>query len=357
MGAEEPASTTLAEVRRADHGHALRPLPDPDYLLRLEASWVLALPEVAAGRWRPVRLSGWPLKWVRGSRVLAVDLSYRDGAGEGRLALVVKAYSKLAQAEAAQRALAALFESGFRPPAGQLVPRPLALDRAARVLVQERALGQQWIELVLGGEAPRASAAAARWLAALQRCHPPASPVPLEADADRVLRLGRRLRQAFPEAEAMCQLARRVAEEIRRPSMEPVPSHGDFHPKNLLIRGETVVGVDLDGFGLREPAADVGDGIGQLVAMSELRLGSANLGAAAAQLFWAAHRDLSDPRIAPPRIGVFVARTYVQALHYALCYRGGRRTDLLLEWSRQGARWLAGEGEAVLAELAVGAPG
>lgn len=353
-GPDRPRPHEVPAIRqprpRADLPTESLPAPEAS----LESTWIRALPQVAAGRWLPLGIETWPLKWRRSARVLAFDLRYRDRSGEaeGTLAGVAKQYADGAEGSAVFEALDHLRRGGFRPPAAFLVSRPLCFDAASLTLVQERALGEQWIELVLHGEGWESSSrTAAAWLTALHAT-PGATPsIPVAADAERVLRLGRRLQLAYIEAGPVAELAQRLALEMGRPAPLKVPSHGDFHPKNLVLVGDQATGIDLDGFASREPAADLGDGIGQLLSMSEFRTGSPTLGARAAAAFWAGYVARTSHVPSPERVGVYVARTFVQALCYALCHRGSRRTDLLRAWPAQARRWLAGEGAEVLGEL------
>jgi Ser/Thr protein kinase RdoA (MazF antagonist) len=95
-----------------------------------------------------------------------------------------------------------------------------------------------------------------------------------------------------------------------------VPSHGDYHPRNVFLTAGLTTAIDFDTFGMREPAFDVGYAIGQLLIRSCFHTGDFSSGASAALAFW---RRYERGGQAPwPRVAVQVARTFLQSLHFEL---------------------------------------
>lgn len=281
-----------------------------------------------------------------GKRMAFVALGVKDRNGrEGRCAIVLK-HDGRRRAESVSHVLRQLREAGLRPPARLRVPEPLGASRDGYVLVQEWVAGLPWADTLGNKEAHQASALAADWLATLQSLPVPAAAS--EAHLANARRYARELATAYlSEASAMRQLATRLLEALGSAPQPPVPSHGDFHPKNLLLDGEAVTVVDLDTFAVREPGFDVGYAIGQLLIMSLLRLGQAAAGLAAAGAFWFRYLEVGGTAN-PERVALHVARTFLQSLHYELCVLRNSRDELLQRWPELAREWIESDGLAPL---------
>jgi aminoglycoside phosphotransferase (APT) family kinase protein len=120
-----------------------------------------------------------------------------------------------------------------------------------------------------------------------------------------------------------------------------VPSHGDFHPKNVLLCDQWVAVIDFDHFGRRVPAFDIGYAIGQLYIMSYLRLGDFASGANASAAFW--NRCHLAGRARWSDVAVHVARTFMQSLHYELYVLKTGQTALVPLWLRMAETFLASD--------------
>ncbi|MDP8927072.1 MAG: aminoglycoside phosphotransferase family protein, partial [Actinomycetota bacterium] len=252
-----------------------------------------------------------------GKRMAFVGLHVRDGNGRDRPGWVVLKYDGRQRAESVFHILRQLRSAGLRPPGHLRVPEPLGTSRDGEVLVQEWVAGHAWADTLGNGNARHASARAAEWLVTLQSL-----PVQVGASAAHlpsVRRYARELIAAYPSATAAIRpLEERLLEGLASVPQSPVLSHGDLHPKNLLIDGEVVTAVDFDTFAAREPAFDVGYAVGELLIMAVLRLGEAAAGLDAAAAFWFGY--LQAGGIAgPERVALHVGRTFLQSLHYELC--------------------------------------
>ncbi|MDQ4130939.1 MAG: phosphotransferase, partial [Actinomycetota bacterium] len=204
------------------------------------------------------------------------------------------------------------------------------------------------------------SARAAEWLVVLQSLNPPPAPAALgrphppppaviwDAHLANIRRHGRELADAYPaESRAIGRLAASLLDRLGSPREPLVASHGDLHPKNLLIDGEVVTAVDFDTFARREPAFDVGYAIGELLIMSLLRLGDASPGSTAAAAFWFRYRELGGTAN-PDRVALHVGRTFLQSLHYELCVLRNSRDELLRRWPELAWEWMDSDGLAPL---------
>jgi aminoglycoside phosphotransferase (APT) family kinase protein len=184
----------------------------------------------------------------------------------------------------------------------------------------------------------------------LQRTRVLANPADSERDLTDVSRFVGELSEAYPgHAPRLEQVGTRLRSELQPGDRQLVPSHGDYHPKNVFVAREWVTVIDFDTFGLREAAFDVGYAIGQLVIMSVFRTGDLASGVEAASAFWRRYRksDLAPWR----RVTVHIARTFLQSLHYELCVLKNGRVELLTLWPDLIDHWLAGDDSDVFHSL------
>ncbi len=324
---------------------------------------VSAIPEVHAGVWVPV---SWRprVEWVHHTKKFAVgDLiclgPHRRTVG---LRLVLETWQDRVRGAQGYHALQLLWTAGLRPPSPHQVPRPYAWDADAGVLVRAYVPGQTWADAVLRetAVAPEASEWAASWAVALQRAQvpkdaedPPAER-PAAAGVDRVLGYAADLAALAGRADerrALRRAAMRVAERLDRPAeLALVLSHGDFHPKNLLLAGPTVAGLDLDRVALAEPAADVGAALAQLLSMSLARTHSTTAGATAGQRFWASYCGIPGGA-SWERVAVHVAANLLGCIHYSACAKHGRWPGTPRQWAYQIEQWARGDGPRILADL------
>ena len=292
------------------------------------------VPELAGGAWRMRSLHVLHVGKQRGKRIVAyrVGLEDRETGARRVEAVIGKFYGRERGADA-DAALRALWRAGFRPPARLVVPHPFGWSAEHGALLQGRIDGIAWADH-LGASAvalARASGGAARWLARLHGAPIPAEPAPLETDAAEVRRFAAELEAAFPGHADALRIAERVARELLVAPGAPAPSHGDFHPKNVYVDGRRVAVIDFDTFAAREPAWDLGYGVGQLLCMSRFRHGSFDPGLEAARGFLVAY-GVRAPEPPWRRVATFLARTLLQSLHYELCTLRNGRLELLDLW-------------------------
>ncbi len=196
-----------------------------------------------------------------------------------------------------------------------------------------------------------ASARAATWLIRFQRTALDGDVQRVELEAATARRAGAELLAAFPDRLSReTPLFERVAERLQAANGPLVPSHGGYHPENVLLSRRATTVIDFDKFALREAAHDVGYAIGRLLLLSYLASGRLGPGARAATAFWHAY---AEGGAAPwSRVAVQAARFLLQSLHFDLCVLRNGRGDLLELWPLVMRRLLAGEGPAALARMA-----
>jgi hypothetical protein len=178
------------------------------------------------------------------------------GGGE----VVGKLFARPRKAARAWDALVALHV--VRHGGDPIVPAPVGRVEDRGLLVMEHVAGAPASDALRQGRSPgralHASRAAARALARLHDLPPPELP-PARARVDDVRRLLDRLRLIAPElvdrAEALLEPCAAV--------LAPAPArtalvHGAYAPRQLLLDGDRIAIVDVDGAGPGDPAADVG---------------------------------------------------------------------------------------------------
>jgi aminoglycoside phosphotransferase (APT) family kinase protein len=310
------------------------------------------LPQVSSGAWQVLDWHMLEARRRRGKHFYVYALTYLNGVEtRSRQAQVfAKVYSNDRGAHALE-AMRTLWAAGFRPPARELVTRPYGYLPGLNVLFQARAMGQTWADFLLADdrELAHASRRAGRWLAQLQRTPVAGTP----ADRREVLAIAswvEELSRTFPAIRQRLEpLAVRLEHTISSAADVAVPSHGDYHPKNVLMTLDGTTVIDFDTFGLRRPAFDVGYAIGQLLIMSAFRAGGFGPGARAALAFWGHYQRCG--RAAWPEVAAEVARTFLQSLHYELCTLRNERFDLLERWPAMMEAWLDGGGPWLLEGL------
>jgi hypothetical protein len=289
------------------------------------------IPEVQSGAWQVLswQVTGWLER--REKRIVFGRLTYRERARRQILAkdLVAKLYPD-GRGAVALGVLQQLWTSGFRSPELNRVPRAYGFARHRGTLLQAYAPGRPWADFLLQDEqtCSAVSARAASWLVKLQR-HPASAPVVAAADRAAEHAWASELGLAFPQyARRLGLIAEHLARRLQREPGPLVLSHGDFHPKNILVTTASTTVIDFDHFGAREAAFDVGYAIAHLLSGSYLKLGTLAPGGRASLAFWRRYEQ-DAPEVAWPRVAAQVARTLLQITHFMLCPMQADRPDVL----------------------------
>ena len=314
-----------------------------------------SIPELRAGTWRLISFQvtavweEWP------NRIVFLLVTYEDQTSKSTKSteMVAKIYRRNEGGAHALGALHELWRAGFRSPARYRVTRPYGYAPASGVLFQARAPGVLWADL-LGGDKTwllAASARAASWLVRLQNTAlADRANSGHDGDAALVQHATRELVSTFPDHVSRFQpVANRLIELLPSEGIARVPSHGGFHPGNVLLTPGVTTVIDFDKFGWREPAFDVGYCIGRLLIMSYFGRGEFIPGACAALSFWRRYKQ--EGRAPWSRVSVQVSRFLLQCLHYELCVLRKNREDLLDWWPDLIEEWLCSHGPATLGAL------
>ncbi len=311
------------------------------------------IPEVSAGAWRLLSCQVTEVRKQRRKRIAFCLISYQNGAD--RRVKTTEIVAKFYGSDRGTKALGALqqlWEAGFRPPARYCVPRPYGYLPEQGALLQANAPGATWASFLRGDERALAavSAQAGAWLVQLQRSPVSAEAKSWKSDVDSAQRFAQELASSFPEhASRLEPVAEQFIQALRAEGIPQLPSHGDYHPKNVFLTPRLTTVIDFDTMGLREAAFDVGYAIGQLLIMSYFQLGDFAPGASAALAFWRRYQ-VGGP-VTWTRVAVQVARTFLQSLHYELCTLRNNRVELLDPWLDLIEEWLHSDGPTTLERL------
>ena len=257
--------------------------------------------------------------------------------------------------ERAALALDWLAKAGLCAPGVDRVPRLYGCDAGRGVLIAETAPGIPWRALLTGEQARliEASAHAARWLSRMQALPGGAKAGGAATRGYTIAKVASDLLERYSwHAEARAAVRRLLAEDSSPvEDAALVMAHGDFHPGQVFIADGRTTVIDWDTFGAREPAADAGYCMAQLLAMSYFDTGSAAAGAMAARAFWGAYR-CAGGAAEWRRVRLHAAGGLAQVLRYALSGQPDRAHELLGLWARLIARWLDGDERTSFTELA-----
>jgi hypothetical protein len=231
-------------------------------------------------------------------------------------------------------ALRCLRAAGFCPPSSLTVVEPLTYLAEQCLLVVEKAPGKPLGEFVYAGGATAkdALARAATWLTTLHgKVLDGASRV--ETVANAVSRYGRELATALPrEATRLERLTTCALTELRSPSLELVPSHGDFHSNNIFVSDDgRVTLIDLDTFGLQESVADVAYFLAQTAIMGYHHYRSFTVSQEQRAWFLRCYCHGSSA-VRNDRLAVHLAIAFLQSLHYEICVLHTRNFGIVEPW-------------------------
>jgi phosphotransferase family enzyme len=339
-------------VVTAEHGAPTRVLANERYARQLLKD---CIPQIASGEWQVESCRATDIRGGRRKPVALYDLTYTDGQGSSTRTdqLVAKVYrAKKHRAGSAHEAITSLWEAGFRPPSKFRVPQPYGYSARRSAFVQGVVRGVPWADFLYeDAESLRAaSSRAAAWLTRLQQSKvvAPAQGVEQELARTRhfVEDLGRRYPGLRPRLQALLE---RLAPRFEADPGPLMPSHGDFHPKNVVLTDGLATVIDFDTFGLREPAFDVGHAMAQLLIMSHFRLGDIAPGAEGAASFW--QRYAQDGAAPWSRVALHICRTYIEILHYVLYALETHKPELVKLWPGLVEYWLESDGPDAVESL------
>ncbi len=238
--------------------------------------------------------------------------------------------------------LIALRDAGFKPPARLTVPEPVACLPGRGLVLQEKVPGRHASDLLVENSA-RASFAAAdcgRWLAALHQCEVPAPSICVECEA--VSHWATELAEILPDrAKQLDKIAAGIQEVFAGDASRVVPSHGDFDPMNVLIKGtQRVTGMDVDKFGLREAEADIGRFMMRTAALGFFKTGNFDSTELARRAFVRCYEAETGEPIRAGRAALHMAMAFLKNLHFELVLLKNAHVEYADPWLKGAAAFL-----------------
>jgi hypothetical protein len=241
-------------------------------------------------------------------------------------------------------ALQTLWNAGFCPPAEFTVTKPIAFFPERHLLFQEKAPGGELLS-TFGKQAPdglHATRRAAHWLATLHSSGLPCDP--WRSDPNELRKWSSELGAVAPDFAARITAiadSARIVLEGHTPDI--VPAHGDFHLLNIFIADTgRITAIDLDKFGGRDRAEEVGYALCQTACICFHRLGSFEVSLPARLEFLAAYEGATRVAIARTAAGAHMAVALIKNLHFDLYACKTGRTELLDPWLSAAERCLRG---------------
>jgi hypothetical protein len=245
-----------------------------------------------------------------------------------------KAYAYMAQ----------LWHGGFGAGQPLRVPEPVAYVEELRLLLEAEAEGILLAEHVDDpGVERHAVESIGRWLAKLHGSRMRGLPrIPATVEAVRLRAYGDALERASTGSRRRLRslMEATIGSVVPLVAETPVPVHGDFQPRKIYVSTDAVTVIDFDRCGLAHPARDLGHFIAHSMTMSHTRTGSFNLSRPWIDGFLHGYANAAGRR-ALEDLAPFVARAFLEILHYRLVVRPVRDAGFVPTWLDECDRWLA----------------
>jgi aminoglycoside phosphotransferase (APT) family kinase protein len=240
---------------------------------------------------------------------------------------------------ALHRTLTLLRKAGFAPPARATVPEPVAYLPARGLVLQEKVPGQPASNLIMQsrGRACFAASDCARWLSSLHHCSVPGGL--MASDLNVISHWVGELAQVLPsETSRLDKISNAVIEGLSNNGYQVLPSHGDFHPMNIFIAGtERVSGLNMDKFGAREPAADIGRFLMEAAATGFFSTGTFASTYHARRAFIQCYESEIGEEIDEERVALYMVMTLLKQLHVELVVMRAGSAEYTSAWLKSAA--------------------
>lgn len=223
-------------------------------------SLLIELDRALTGDWKPLTSEGTSFEPIR---LHESRCSFEIGVvtALGRRSLIGKVY-------ATDRSdlfewLQAIALSGFGPRDRFAIPAPIAYLGPANVLLQEKVGGSPTMQILAEGTPEQRQGAIVRCATWLSRFHARAPRDGPVLGHDAVLAKARLYAKEIPTSEStvwfrseeLLQAIERAQSHLIAPDLRA--GHGSFHPIHVLMCGNRTVTIDLDEYGVRDPAWDL----------------------------------------------------------------------------------------------------
>ncbi len=284
-----------------------------------------------------------------GNPVIFYQLYFENGARrtEHRQTFVAKWYEP-ERGERMYQLMRALYESGFTRDEPLSMPEPWAFIRERHILLQTVAAGGQLADYLDDPSSARARVRlAARWLGKLHTrgaTFPSVFAAQVHAEIARAETWGDLLSKLFPHYASRLNLIRATlqARLVLESSEGLVPTHGDYHPKNIYIAGARVSVIDLDRFAMGYAERDVGYFIAQSRVMCHARTDSYEKSELWVATFLKEYAR-SGVSLDTARLGAYTALAFLEVLGYVFKLQPVKDEFVFAQWLEQCQRALDGK--------------
>lgn len=266
-------------------------------------------------------------------------IRYHIHAGDGGKTFIAK-WHEPDEGACVYSLLRALWDAGFAHDEALRIAEPWEYIDGKNILLQMEARGLpllSFMDDLVAALGPVQMAA--RWLAKLHTL-PNFQPACSEFNALSPVAIGNTLRRHH---DALCErlpslalrfhaVARRINHALAERSVGgTVPTHGDYHPKNIYVHDNNITLIDFDRFALSHAERDLGYFVAQSMTMSYAQHGSFQQIANWNSAFLDEYQRCGVP-INAGLLGAYVGLAFVEVLFYRLCVRPVADDSFVTEW-------------------------
>lgn len=252
--------------------------------------------------------------------------------------------------------LRALWSAGFSDHDALRIARPWHYITEQHILLQAEAQGVPLYLQLCSANEPRAESRkrmaavqfAGRWLARLHACERLAIEAKGWQTYDHVALRSALLQQHVALREvrdvavaALDRIARSIDDASSRLNLRTaVPTHGDFHPKNIYVARDHMTGIDFDRFAFSAPERDLGYFMVQSMTMSYARDRTFETTKIWNAEFLRAYQA-EGLKLSTSALAAFMGLAFLEVLNYRLCVRPVPERGFVPEWLSACERWLS----------------
>jgi hypothetical protein len=301
------------------------------------------LTALSSNGWRVEGCRAQVLQASRSRPVLRYHVDYVDHGTKRSVEKIVigKAYYR-GEGTRTYDVMRELWLSGFADDPDLRIAEPLAWVPELELLLQAPAPGHALYERLNDPDGALDEVrATGRWLAKLHAT-PGGTIEPLPADHEtrKLTTYSAELAKVLPgSAVRIAALTASVLEALSAAEFAaPVPTHGDYQPKNIYVADGLVTVIDWDRVALAHPARDLGHFLGQSMTMSFSRTGSFAAIAAWNEAFLDGYRQ--GGATVDAALPAYLARTFLEILYYKLVVKPVKDPSFVPAWLDECERWI-----------------
>jgi len=300
------------------------------------------LTALSSNGWRVEGCRAQVLQASRSRPVLRYRVDYVDHGTKSSVEKIVigKAYYR-GEGTRTYDVMRELWFGGFAEDPDLTIAEPLAWIPELQLLLQAPAAGHALYERLNDPDSALGEVrATGRWLAKLHALPGGTiDPLPADHETRKLTTYSAELAKVLPgSAVRIAALTASVLEALAiAENTAPVPTHGDYQPKNIYVADSLVTVIDWDRVALAHPARDLGHFLGQSMTMSFSRTGSFDAIAAWNEAFLDGYRQ--GGAVIDAALPAYLARTFLEILYYKLVVKPVKDPSFVPAWLDECERW------------------